>query len=88
MSRRTRSYRAMGRGGPRNAFDAERLALEDLLGLCVSALDSLRCAETRIRCKARTEYDQRNLVEVLRAKRDVEDLRSGLADFHPDRLEK
>ena len=77
----------MGRGGPRNPQDAERLVLEDLLGLCVSALDRVRCAEIRIRSKARTEYDRDNLVQVLAAKKDLEQLKQDLCQFHPNRLE-
>jgi hypothetical protein len=78
----------MGSGGPRNGFDAERLVLEDLLGLCVSALDHLRCAEARMRNKARTEFDRTNLVEVLGARVDLESLKRDLVGFHPDRLER
>ena len=77
----------MGRGGARNPRDAERLVLEDLLACCVSALERLRCVETRIRCRALTEYDLRNLVEVLDAQQDLEQLREDLVGFHPNRLE-
>jgi len=77
----------MGRGGPRNPQDAERLVLEDLLALCVSALDRIRCAESRIGYRALTEYDRDNLVEVKRARRDLEQLKRDLCQFHPNRLE-
>lgn len=78
----------MVRGGPHNRFDAERIKLENLIGLCVSALDNLKCAETRIKERALTEYDERNLIEVKSARRDVERLRRNLSGFHPNRLKK
>ena len=78
----------MGSGGPRNHFDKERIRLENLISLCVSALDNLKCAETRIKERALTEYDLRNLIEVRGAKCDVEQLKQDLAKFHPNKLKK
>jgi hypothetical protein len=78
----------MSRGGPRNHFDKERIKLENLLALCVSVLDNLGCAETRIEKRALTEYDLMNLIEVRCARRDIEQIKRDLTKFHPNRLKK
>ena len=74
--------------GATNAFDAERIALENILAHLVSAKERMACALTRTLNKARTEYETDTAREILAALNDVDQAKRGLAHFHPERLER
>ena len=67
--------------------DRQRLALEDILALLVSAETGLTIAWTRMLQNAVTEEDAADLHEVTTARRDVREAKARLARFHPQHLE-
>ena len=74
--------------GATNAFDQERIRLENILAHLVSATERMACALTRTMNKARTEYEANTAREILAALNDVDQARRTLAHFHPERLER
>lgn len=74
--------------GATNAYDKQRIRLENALALLVSATERLACALTRTMNKARTEYETDTAKEILAALDDVDQARRTLAGFHPQALEE
>ena len=73
--------------GATNAYDAERIRLENILANLVAAEERMACALTRVANRMRTEYEANTAKEIQAAMNDVDQARRTLAQFHPERLE-